>query len=113
MIDYMDDCFDLINFPDFDFTERIRKEFYNIDNLFCFSFPSKHIRSKQKKKSEDYFDNRYTNINAVHSFWCINIQDMRYELEIPLMFLMYYYEKGIPQTDNQIEDCYSNIPVVS
>ena len=33
MIDYIDDCFDLINFPDFDFTERIRKEFYNIDNL--------------------------------------------------------------------------------
>ena len=107
MIDYIDDCFDLINFPDFDFIERIRKEFHDIDNLFCFSFPSKHILSKQKKNSEDFYINRYTNINAVHNFWCINIQDMRYDLEIPLMFLMYYYEKGIPQTDNQIEDCYS------
>ena len=102
MIDYIDSCFPLIKFPNDDFVEYQRNNFFNIDKLFVFNDILKFERMK-KIKINHSFDVLFSN----YSIWSRNIQSMRYDFEIALMFMLYYFNKGIPECNNDIDDLYS------
>lgn len=102
MIDYIDNCFSLIQFPDDEFIEYQQKNFFNIDNLFIFNDDLKIERMHKRNAN-----NPYTTLFSNYFIWGRNIQSMRYDLEISLMFLLYYFNKGIPEHNNDIEDVYT------
>lgn len=94
MIDYIDNSFDLIEFPDIETTDKYRKEFFNINRLF--NYDNKIGNPK----------NGLLHLAFNHQQWLMYIQSLRFDIEIPMLMSLLFFEKGIPEKNTEIEKLY-------